>query len=102
VDLILQNIIDSKIIELREEFIIIDSDKNKYNKSWRGIAIYPPEILNQLIDESIIISSYGSQDSIEKFIKENNKRVEIIKLYNYINSLSNMADSNYILFINLL
>ncbi|WP_407420666.1 hypothetical protein, partial [Barnesiella intestinihominis] len=24
------------------------------------------------------------------------------KLYNYINSLSNMADSNYILFINLL
>lgn len=74
----------TSLFKTDKEFIIIDSDKNKYNKSWRGIAIYPPEILNQLIDESIIISSYGSQDSIEKFIKENNKRVEIIKLYNYI------------------
>ena len=57
-----------------KEFIIIDSDKNKHNKSWRGIAIYPPEILNQLIDESIIISSYGSQDRIEKFIKESESK----------------------------
>ncbi len=64
----------TSLFKKNKEFIIIDSDKNKHNKSWRGIAIYPPEILNQLIDESIIISSYGSQDSIEKFIKENNKK----------------------------
>ena len=60
------------------------SDKNKHNKSWRGIAIYPPNILEYLSDESIIISSYGSQDKIEKFIKEIKEDIDTIKLYNYL------------------
>ena len=74
----------TSLFKTDKEFIIIDSDKNKYNKSWRGIAIYPPEILNQLIDESIIISSYGSQDRIEKVIKDIKNDIDIIKLYNYL------------------
>ena len=74
----------TSLFKTDKEFIIIDSDKNKYNKSWRGIAIYPPEILNQLIDESIIISSYGSQYRIEKVIKDIKNDIDIIKLYNYL------------------
>lgn len=68
-----------------KDFIIIDSDKNKYNKTWRGIHIYPPEILEK-VDEnsSIVVSSYGSQYNIEKYIKDKRDDVEVIKLYDYL------------------
>ena len=68
------------------EFIIVDSDKNKQNKKWRGITIYSPDILETLNDDiPLVISSYGGQSSIEKAamnigIKQNN----IIKLYDYL------------------
>ena len=68
------------------EFIIVDSDKNKQNKKWRGINIYSPEILETLNDDiPLVVSSYGGQSSIEKAamnigIKQNN----IIKLYEYL------------------
>ena len=74
----------TSLFKTDKEFIIIDSDKNKHNKSWRGIAIYSPEILNELIDESIIISSYGSQYKIEETIKSINSNIEIVKLYDYL------------------
>lgn len=74
----------TSLFKTDKKFIIIDSDKNKHNKRWRGIAIYSPEILNELIDESIIISSYGSQYKIEKTIKSVNRDIEVIKLYNYL------------------
>jgi FlaA1/EpsC-like NDP-sugar epimerase len=75
----------TSLFKTDKEFIIIDSDKNKHNKSWRGIAIYHPNILNELNEnDSIIISSYGSQDKIEKFIKEIKDDIDTIKLYDYL------------------
>ncbi|MDX1809323.1 MAG: class I SAM-dependent methyltransferase [Sulfurospirillaceae bacterium] len=65
------------------EFIVVDSDKNKQHKSWRGINIYPPSILEDFTENiPLIISSYGGQNSISVAatslgIKANN----IIKLY---------------------
>ncbi|QDF30236.1 class I SAM-dependent methyltransferase [Halarcobacter anaerophilus] len=68
-----------------KDFIIIDSDKNKYNKTWRGIHIYPPEFLEELEkNSSIVVSSYGSQYRIEKYIKDKRDDVEVIKLYDYL------------------
>ncbi len=75
----------TSLFKTEKEFIIIDSDKNKHNKTWRGIAIYHPNILNELNEnDSIIISSYGSQDKIEKFIKEIKDGIDTIKLYDYL------------------
>ena len=55
-------------------FVIVDSDANKHGKTWRGIRIISPDILDEEILENvpIVISSYGSQTDIEK--KPPNKR----------------------------
>lgn len=68
------------------ECIIVDSDKNKQLKSWRGLMIYDPHILTTLEQPvSVLISSYGGQNSIYQAalsfgIPEKN----IIKLYDHI------------------
>ena len=65
------------------EYIIVDSDKNKQNKTWRGISIYNPEILKN-IDKNIplIISSYGGQDSIKNAaLRLGINKTNIITLY---------------------
>jgi 2-polyprenyl-3-methyl-5-hydroxy-6-metoxy-1,4-benzoquinol methylase len=48
------------------EYAIVDSDPLKKGKSWRGIAIYSPDVLQQVdwSNESLIVSSYGSQPDI--------------------------------------
>lgn len=75
----------SSLFKSNKDFIIIDSDKNKHNKTWRGICIYSSEILNKLAnDDIIIISSYGSQNKIEEFIKDKNQKIPIVKLYDYL------------------
>jgi SAM-dependent methyltransferase len=50
------------------EYIIVDSDPMKREKSWRGIEIHSPEILREQkwSDECLLISSYGSQPQIVK------------------------------------
>jgi len=66
------------------KYIIVDNDPYKWGKTWRGIKIYSPEVLDQVdwTKTILIISSYGSQESIaiealERGIKEN----KIVKLY---------------------
>ena len=70
------------------QFIIIDSDKSKQNKSWRGINIYSPTIIKELKNSkeiTYIISSYGGQNSIEKELKKMSiSQNKILKLYDYI------------------
>jgi SAM-dependent methyltransferase len=48
------------------EFLIVDSDTIKQNKSWRGLSIHSPEILKNIdwSDCLLIISSYGGQENI--------------------------------------
>jgi SAM-dependent methyltransferase len=45
---------------------IIDSDKMKHGKTWRGLEIYSPNIIPSINWEEtiLLISSYGGQDSI--------------------------------------
>lgn len=69
-----------------DKFIIVDSDKIKHKKTWRGINIYDPSVLKQISWEntSLVISSYGSQNIIQKVaielgVPENN----IFKLYEF-------------------
>jgi SAM-dependent methyltransferase len=47
-------------------FLLVDSDPMKQGKSWRGVQITAPEILesNEYKKNHIIISSYGNQQAI--------------------------------------
>jgi hypothetical protein len=50
----------------QREYLVVDSDPLKQGKSWRGLPIRSPKILCGLNwdDCQLIISSYGSQESI--------------------------------------
>ena len=47
-------------------FLIVDSDPLKHARSWRGIGIFPPDILEEIDWSSavLLVSSYGGQESI--------------------------------------
>ena len=71
----------------KSNFIIVDSDKSKRFKTWRGIRIYSPKIID-LVDWScsgVLISSYASQDEIfDHLLSLNVPPKNIIKLYDKI------------------
>lgn len=50
------------------QFIVLDSDPVKQNKTWRGLNILSPALLHQLAgqDTRVLISSYGSQNKIRQ------------------------------------
>lgn len=69
------------------EFIIVDSDKIKQNRRWRGINIYSPDVLVDLKGQNIpvIVSSYGSQPIIKKILNDMNWGLDyIITLYDHV------------------
>jgi hypothetical protein len=69
------------------QYIIVDSDEMKHGKSWRGINIMKPDRLTGLnwTNKKLIISSYGSQNGIERAAIELNVPPEcIVKLYDQI------------------
>ena len=71
----------------KSDFIIIDSDPIKHGKTWRGLNVYDPSILNKIdwTNTSLIISSYGGQESIaEEACKIGIPDVCVIKLYETI------------------
>ncbi len=71
--------------ELR--FVIVDSDTNKQGKTWRGINIISPDLLDEenLKKMPIVISSYGSQSDIVKNLQKRGVSAEkIFKLYDAI------------------
>ncbi len=71
----------------RKKFVLVDSDSLKQGLSWRGIAIYPPSILNQvnLKNTLLIVSSYGGTKSIYTAVQEYNMPKEnILTLYDTI------------------
>ena len=47
-------------------FAIVDSDPLKHGKTWRGVRIYPPEVVSEVDWSSavLLVSSYGAQESI--------------------------------------
>lgn len=75
------------LFKLLFEFIIVDSDKLKQGKSWRGINIYSPDIIKDVNwkKTKLVISTYGNQDEIanaasERGVPENS----IIMLYDKV------------------
>ncbi len=58
----------SSLFDRDIEFIIVDKDQKKQNKTWRGIKIYDPNIIPEILDEDIsfIPSSYRNQEHIKK------------------------------------
>jgi ubiquinone/menaquinone biosynthesis C-methylase UbiE len=50
----------------RRQFAIVDSDRLKQGRSWRGISIFPPSKLSEVSWETsrMVISSYGGQPEI--------------------------------------
>ena len=71
--------------ELR--FVIVDSDASKQGKTWRGIKIISPDLLDNKILEKmpIVISSYGSQnDIVNNLQKRGVPEKNIYKLYDDI------------------
>lgn len=70
------------------EFIVVDKDKNKQGKTWRGIEIKDPSIIPQLLDKEVyfIASSYRNQDIIKAELNNYGVAKEkIITLYDHIN-----------------
>ena len=70
------------------QFIIIDIDTLKQYKKWRGIDIYPPQILETIINDDSIVyipSSYKGHDAIVRnLLAQGVKQTSIITLYDYI------------------
>lgn len=69
------------------KFIIVDSDKNKQGKTWRGINIYDSSLLTDMNWDAtfLLISSYGSQAIIEDAaLKIGVPKDRVIKIYDYI------------------
>ena len=69
------------------KFIIVDSDTLKHGTSWRGINIYSPDVLGNINWNStgLLVSSYGSQDTIENVaISLDIPKDSIFKLYDRI------------------
>lgn len=69
------------------EFIIVDSDPVKHGKTWRGIPIYDSSVIEGLdwSSTSLLISSYGGQESIADAAGKLNVPAEnIVRLYNTI------------------
>ena len=76
-------------IHKRKKFIILDNDKLKIGKSWRGIRIYSPEIINSITNIDyfkFVISSYPYQNEIYNFLRKLKiKKNNIFKIYERIN-----------------
>ena len=70
------------------EFIIVDKDKTKQNKTWRGINIYDPSIISDIQNKDFycIASSYRNQESIKhELIDYGFDEKRIVTLYDYVN-----------------
>jgi ubiquinone/menaquinone biosynthesis C-methylase UbiE len=71
----------------RCNYIVVDNDESKHGLSWRGLTIYPPDILEG-VDWSrtcLIVSSYGGQPSMVKSALERKVPEEkIIKIYDFL------------------
>lgn len=76
-------------INRRKKFIILDNDRLKIGRSWRGIKIYNPEIINFLSNINnfkFIISSYPYQNEIYSYLRKLKiKKKNIFKIYDKIN-----------------
>jgi ubiquinone/menaquinone biosynthesis C-methylase UbiE len=69
------------------KFIIVDSDQTKHNATWRGLNIYGPAVLKGIdwSDCSLVISSYGSQQSIVTAVQDLDVPAFAIRtVYDYI------------------
>jgi hypothetical protein len=65
-------------------YAIVDGDPIKKGKSWRGLEIYSPDLLRELIwsDEYMLVSSYSGQLEIVKAIVELGiPRQRVVTLY---------------------
>lgn len=74
-------------LDASREYLIVDSDPIKHGKSWRGIDIYPTEIIADVdwTDAQLVVSSYGSQDAIVNAALARGVPVErIVRLYERI------------------
>ncbi len=77
----------SSLFRKNIQFIIVDKDTNKQNKTWRGIDILDPSIVPEFISEDVtyVASSYRNQDIIKnELLKYGVKDSKIITLYDKI------------------
>ncbi len=69
------------------QYFIVDSDIVKHGHTWRGLPIYSPQKLQNadVSDLPLVISSYGSQNSIANAaISLGVRKKNIIKMYDYL------------------
>jgi len=78
----------SSLFDKAIKFIIVDIDKTKQGKTWRGIEIHDPQIIPTLNQASAyyVTSSYRNQDIIKaELLKYQVPESKIITLYSHIN-----------------
>jgi hypothetical protein len=73
----------------QREYVILDSDPAKQRHTWRGIHIYPPDAMAQVLacEVPVLVSSHGSQPEIVLAALELGvDRDRLVTLYDSINS----------------
>jgi len=77
-------------INRNRKYALIDSDSSKYGKTWRGIKIYSPSILNGVKWSklySLLISSYsGQKDIMQNAFRLNVPKDNVIAIYEKVKS----------------
>lgn len=62
---------------------VVDNDPKKQGKAFNGLIVQHPEVLRQISVDAIVITSFGKQDEIFDYIKQNfGENINVIKLTN--------------------
>jgi len=60
---------------------ILDNDPNKQGKPFNGLTVQPPDFLEEIDVDAVVITSFGKQDEIYAFIRKLvGRKVEVRKL----------------------
>ena len=62
---------------------VVDNDPKKQGKAFNGLIVQYPEVLKTIQVDAIVITSFGKQDEIFNYIKQNfENKINVIKLTN--------------------
>ena len=62
---------------------VVDNDPKKQGKAFNGLIVQHPEVLKKIPVDAVVITSFGKQDEIFAYIKQNfDEKINVIKLTN--------------------
>ena len=62
---------------------VVDNDPRKQGKAFNGLIVQHPEVLKKIPVDAVVITSFGKQDEIFDYIKQNfDNTINVVKLTN--------------------